>query len=154
MVETETPLSYFIMNKPLQWALYLALALILLYMILHLRRRQRAIPVIKDPENRQLEFAQLIGTLYFQKGDHADLLKKKYNYFAEHLRRELFVDIDNPEDDSDNFQRIAQMTAIGENEIRGYITSIRKLVKEEQPVDTNVLHMYVEKMNQIIQATH
>jgi len=141
------------MNKPLRWAIYLALGLVAVFMLLHLRRRQRAIPVVKEPENKQLEFAQLIGTLYYQRGDHADLLRKKYNYFAEHLRRELFVDIDNEADDRDNFQRIALMTSIDERTISGSIRAIRQTVAEEDPfLTTEMLQMYVDTMNKIIRA--
>lgn len=154
-VRPDTPLQYFVMNAPLRWAIYLALGLVVLFMILHIRRRQRAIPVYRDPENRQLEFAQLIGTLYHQKGDHADLLRKKYNYFAEHLRRELLIDIDNEADDRENFQRIAAQTGLAERDIAGYISSIRQLVKEEEPmVSDTMLHMYFEKMDEIIRETH
>lgn len=41
-----------------------------------------------------MEFTELIGTLYFQKKDHADLVHKKYIYFAEELRREIQVDVE------------------------------------------------------------
>lgn len=152
-IKPDTPLQFFVMNKPLRWAIYLALGLVAVFMLLHLRRRQRAIPVVKEPENKQLEFAQLIGTLYYQRGDHADLLRKKYNYFAEHLRRELFVDIDNEADDRDNFQRIALMTSIHERTISGSIRAIRQTVAEEDPfLTTEMLQMYVDTMNKIIRA--
>lgn len=152
-IKPDTPLQFFVMNKPLRWAIYLALGLVAVFMLLHLRRRQRAIPVVKEPENKQLEFAQLIGTLYYQRGDHADLLRKKYNYFAEHLRRELFVDIDNEADDRDNFQRIALMTSIDERTISGSIRAIRQTVAEEDPfLTTEMLQMYVDTMNKIIRA--
>lgn len=150
----DTPLQYFVMNPPLRWAIYLALALVVLFMILHIRRRQRAIPVYREPENRQLEFAQLIGTLYHQKGDHGDLLRKKYNYFAEHLRREMLIDIDNEADDRENFQRIAMQTGLPERDIAGYIGTIRQVVATPGAFITEeMLHMYFEKMNQIIQNT-
>ena len=150
----DTPLQYFVMNPPLRWAIYLALALVVLFMIFHIRRRQRAIPVYREPENRQLEFAQLIGTLYHQKGDHADLLRKKYNYLAEHLRRELLIDIDNEADDRENFQRIAMQTGLPERDIAGYIGTIRQVVATPGAFITEeMLHMYFEKMNQIIQNT-
>ena len=43
------------------------------------------IPVIHEPANKSLEFTELIGTLYFQKKDHADLVRKKFSYLAEEL---------------------------------------------------------------------
>ena len=78
-----SPFRYFLSQPPLRWALYLSMVSILLFMIFAARRKQRAIPVIREPENKSLEFAELIGTLYYQKKDHADLVRKKYLYFAE-----------------------------------------------------------------------
>ena len=64
--------------------------------------------IIYQPENKSLEFTELIGTLYFQKKDHADLVHKKYIYFAEELRREIQVNIEEVANDEHSFSRIAQ----------------------------------------------
>ncbi len=50
-----------------------------------------------------MEFTELIGTLYFQKKDHEDLVRKKFTYFAEELRREIQVDIEEVADDERSF---------------------------------------------------
>ena len=94
-----SPFRYFLSQPPLRWALYLSMVSILLFMIFTARRKQRAIPVIREPENKSLEFAELIGTLYYQKKDHADLVRKKYLYFAEELRREIQVDVEEVAED-------------------------------------------------------
>ena len=77
-----SPLRYFLSQRPLRWAIYLSMFAILLFMVFTARRRQRAIPVIQEPENKSLEFTKLIGTLYYQKNDHANLVHKKFTYFA------------------------------------------------------------------------
>ena len=60
-----SPFRYFISQRPLRWALYLTMIAILLFMTFTARRRQRVIPVIHEPENKSMEFTELIGTLYF-----------------------------------------------------------------------------------------
>ena len=107
-----SPFRYFLSQRPLRWALYLTMFTIILFMVFTARRRQRVIPVIHQPENKSLEFTELIGTLYFQKKDHADLVHKKYIYFAEELRREIQVDIEEVANDEHSFSRIAQKTGI------------------------------------------
>ena len=77
-----SPFRYFLSQRPLRWALYLTMLVLVLFMVFTARRRQRAIPVIREPANRNLEFAELIGTLYYQKKNHADLVRKKFIYFA------------------------------------------------------------------------
>ena len=46
-----SPFRYFLSQPPLRWALYLSMVSILLFMIFTARRKQRAIPVIREPEN-------------------------------------------------------------------------------------------------------
>lgn len=45
-----SPFRYFLSQPPLRWALYLSMVSILLFMIFTARRKQRAIPVIREPE--------------------------------------------------------------------------------------------------------
>ena len=80
---------------------------LVLFMVFTARRRQRAIPVIREPANRNLEFAELIGTLYYQKKNHADLVRKKFIYFAESLRRNIQVDVEDDSDDNALSRRIS-----------------------------------------------
>lgn len=107
-----SPFNYFLSQRPFRWALYLTMISVLLFMIFTARRRQRAIPVIREPENKSLEFTELIGTLYYQKKEHAILVRKKYAYFAEELRREIQVDVDEVANDERSFSRIAQKTGM------------------------------------------
>ena len=79
------------------------------------------IPVIHEPANKSLEFTELIGTLYFQKKDHADLVRKKFSYLAEELRREIQVDIEEVADDERSFHRIARKTGMDAGEISKFI---------------------------------
>ncbi len=149
----QSPLRFFLSSPPLHWAVYLTFATLLLFFIFTARRRQRVIPVVKEPQNRQLEFVRLIGTLYFQRADHADLLRKKYVYFAENLRRQVFTDIDNEADDEANFQRIASRTGLPLNRVRAELRQIRRLARDpEAAVSEDVLQMCIDQMNEITNA--
>ena len=145
-----SPLRYFLSQRPLRWALYLSLLGIVLFMLFTARRRQRAIPVVRPPENKTLEFVELIGTLYFQRKDHADLLRKKYLYFAEELRREIQVDIEEVEDDARSFRRIARKTGMDEGEITNFIRAVRPVVYGGFAVSDEQMKSYIDKMNEII----
>lgn len=86
---TESSIFYVLLtHPPLRWALYLTILTILLFCIFTARRRQRVIPVVKKPENRNLEFVRLIGSLYWQQHDNAGLLAKKLAYATEEIRRQ------------------------------------------------------------------
>jgi hypothetical protein len=77
----QTPLRFIISQRPLRWALYLSLLVVLLSMIFGFRRRQRVIPVVEKPQNHLLEFVQLIGTLYYQRRDCRDELLQQSNKY-------------------------------------------------------------------------
>lgn len=145
-----SPFRYFLSQRPLRWALYLTMLAILLFMLFTARRRQRAIPVVRTPENKSLEFTELIGTLYFQKKDHADLVRKKYMYFAEELRRQIQVDIEEVADDERSFSRIARKTGMDEEEIGEFIRTVRPVIYGGCGITVEEMKRCIDKMNEII----
>ena len=146
----QSPLRYLLAHQPLRWALYLTMITILLFMIFTAKRRQRVIPVIHEPANKSLEFTELIGTLYFQKKDHADLVRKKFSYLAEELRREIQVDIEEVADDERSFHRIARKTGMDAGEIAKFIREVRPVIYGGRVIDAEQMKVYIDKMNEII----
>ncbi len=65
---TSTPLIVFLEQPPLRLAIYLTAITVVLFLLFTARRRQRIIPVIDPPQNNNLEFVRLIGTLYYHRG--------------------------------------------------------------------------------------
>lgn len=79
-------LSYFMQHTALRWALITAFAGLLLYVFSEGKRLQRVIPVIQPRPNTSLQFADTIGRLYFQRGDHRNLAEKKIRILLEYIR--------------------------------------------------------------------
>ena len=146
----QSPLRYLLAHQPLRWALYLTMITILLFMIFTAKRRQRAIPVVREPANKSLEFTELIGTLYFQKKDHVDLIRKKFAYLAEELRREIQVDIEEVADDKRSFERIARKTGMDAEEIAKFIHEVRPVLYGGRAIDSEQMKVFIDKMNEII----
>ena len=146
----QSPFRYLLAHQPLRWALYLTMITILLFMIFTAKRRQRAIPVVREPANKSLEFTELIGTLYFQKKDHVDLIRKKFAYLAEVLRREIQVDIEEVADDKRSFERIARKTGMDTEDIAKFIHEVRPVLYGGRAIDSEQMKVFVDKMNEII----
>ncbi|WP_044655526.1 DUF4350 domain-containing protein [Bacteroides congonensis] len=146
----QSPLRYLLAHQSLRWALYLTMITILLFMIFTAKRRQRAIPVVREPANKSLEFTELIGTLYFQKKDHVDLVRKKFAYLAEELRREIQVDIEEVADDKRSFERIARKTGMDAGEIAEFIHEVRPVLYGGRVIDSEQMKVFIDKMNEII----
>jgi hypothetical protein len=69
-----------------RWGFLTALATLLLYTLLGMRRRQRLIPPHDQLRNDSLDFVKTLGRLYYDKRDHKNLAEKMGAYFLEHVR--------------------------------------------------------------------
>lgn len=149
----QSPFRYFLSQTPLQWALYLTILALVLFMFFTARRRQRVIPVIRQPANKNLEFTELIGTLYYQKKNHADLVRKKFTYFAEHLRRNLQVDVEDDSDDIALSRRIARKTGQDEAKVLELLRLLRPVVSGEVRVSELQMKKLIDGMNRLVSDT-
>ncbi|NGP88276.1 DUF4350 domain-containing protein [Fodinibius halophilus] len=98
MINT-SPLRYVVSHPYLKWAWITALFGLTLFLLFRAKRRQRIIPVIKQPQNTTVEFTKTIGRLYHQNGDHKGLASKRIRYLLEHIREDLNLDTQNINDE-------------------------------------------------------
>ncbi|MCD8080093.1 MAG: DUF4350 domain-containing protein [Bacteroides sp.] len=148
--ENDTPLRYFLTHPPLRWGLYMTMLVLLLFMIFTARRRQRVIPMIKQSVNKRMEFTKLIGTLYFRRRDNAGLVRKKYIFFAEALRRAIQVDIEEETQYLQTVDRIAGKTGFGTEKISALLTRLHQVYTQEITLTDEEMKQYIDEMNEII----
>lgn len=151
-----SPFRYLLSHPPLRWALYLSMLTIVLFMCFTARRRQRAIPVVEAPKNRSLEFIELIGTLYFQRGNRADLVRKKYQFLTEELRREMYVDVEQLEAGMNGegrktevMEKIACRTGWSVDELAAFWRELWSVVQGSREVEVNEMKRLIDKMNEL-----
>jgi len=83
----------FILNQPaLKYAWFLFLIGMVFFMIFNAKRKQRVVPIIKPLANTTVDFTKTIGNLYFQEGDHQNIIDKKIIYFLEKIRNEYLIE--------------------------------------------------------------
>lgn len=150
LVAEQSPFREFIKRPPLRWALYLALLGVVLFMIFTARRRQRVIPIISKPANRSLEFIQLIGTLYYQRKDHVDLVRKKFKLFAEELRKTAGVDISDVNTDDREYLFLAEKTCMNSNRLKKVIRQIRLVLHSEGNISVEEMRSLIDAMDTIV----
>lgn len=151
--QSPSPLSFLLKNKPTRWALFMALAAIVLFFIFRARRRQRVIPVMPLPENKSVEFARVLGTIYYRRGDHRDLLNKKYLHFAYEVRRRLFVDVTDPAADQHTVAALANVTGIPASDLQMQLRVIREALKpSDRQLDKEQLQQYIDFMNKVLSS--
>lgn len=124
---------------------------VVLFMIFTARRRQRVIPIVEKPKNRSLEFIQLIGTLYYQRHDHADLVRKKFRFFAEEVRRNAGIDISDVNQGDADCQALAETTGMDVEKIKETIREIRLVIHSDLNIPARQMRKLIDWMNRILE---
>ncbi len=104
-------------------AFLLLIGLLLLYVFMEMRRKQRYIPVVTRPRNDSLDFVKTIGRLYYDKGDHKNLCKKMSSYFLEHVRNKYKLSTGTLDDEFR--MNLSFKSGVSEDELRPITTFIR-----------------------------
>ncbi len=144
--ESPSPVRFIVSNNSLRWALYITLITILLFMIFTAKRKQKSIPVIKDPENRTLRFVRTLAALYLRRNDNTDIARKKYIYFAEQIKRQYAIDIIDEPFNEALFKRIASKTGEPFNEVKFLFTKLKEIYEGAYITDSEALE-YIQKMD-------
>ena len=91
-IQSSSPMRYLLSQPALKWAWYFFLIGIIVFMIFNAKRRQRIIPILKPLPNTTVDFTKTIGNLYYQEGNHQNIIDKKIVYFLEKIRNEYLID--------------------------------------------------------------
>ena len=146
--DSQSPLRYLRNNPPLKWALNVTIVVILLFMFFTARRKQKAIPVIKAPQNKMLDFVHSITGLYIQKNNNADIIIKKKIYWADTIKRNYGIDIINETHNPTFFERLASKTNKSPEEIADLFRYLDK-IDEKTFVPDSVMMDIITKINTI-----
>lgn len=90
--DRKTPLSIVFEYPALRIAWLMLIYGLLLFVIFHVKRRQRVIPVVQPLRNTTIEFVQTIGNLYFQEESATEIVDKKITYFLDKVRTRYYLD--------------------------------------------------------------
>jgi len=62
-----------------------------MFIVFEAKRKQRPIPVIPPLTNISLEFAGTISNLYYQRGDHKNIIEKRIHFFFDYVRTHYYL---------------------------------------------------------------
>ncbi|MGH2666358.1 DUF4350 domain-containing protein [Flavobacterium sp.] len=98
-VISDSPMRYILSQQALKWAWWISLIGIAVFIIFNAKRKQRIVPIKKPLTNTTVDFIRTIGNLYYQEGDHDNIIDKKIIYFLEKIRNEYLIDTSQLDDD-------------------------------------------------------
>jgi hypothetical protein len=143
--EIRSPLRFLLETASLRWALYLTMAALTAFMFFEAKRKQRIIPVIKPLENTSLEFAQTVGSLYFQYKDHKNIADKKILYFMEFARNRYSLKTNSL--DEVFLETLATKSGVRPDTLRKLLDKIRFIQQREIIAEKDLL-----QLNQFMEA--
>lgn len=138
--EEENPLRFILGRKSLRSAYYALLLGIFLFILFEARRKQRPIPVVQAPANAQLEFAKVLGRLYYNEGQHAQLAKKQVNHLREELRNRFYTS-HFPETEED-YESLSAKTNMDKPALKALFSRIKRLEQEENLSESELLRLH------------
>ncbi|WP_160713535.1 DUF4350 domain-containing protein [Chitinophaga solisilvae] len=123
----------------LRWALWLAIALLLLYVIFEGKRRQRIIPDRPPLANTSLEFVDAIGQLYYQQHNNYNLAHKMTLHLLEYIRTRFYLNTNHL---NEAFaEALSKKSALPESDIRQLLQMIHD-VQLAETVSDDMLREY------------
>jgi hypothetical protein len=83
-----------IMKHPaLAMAFWIALALLILYVLFGIKRKQRIVPVINPVQNTSIAFTEAVAGLYLTEKNNKNIADKMIGYFNEFIRTHYFLQV-------------------------------------------------------------
>ena len=144
------PFDYILSQPPLRWAFHVALAAIVLLMCFTARRRQRPIPPAEPLPNRNLEFVKLIGTLYFRHETPAELMRKKWLYFADEVQRRTGRDLRACADPDEQATLLAEAAGMNAERLLPLMRRMHAIVADSSlHINTDEMKRLTDRLNDV-----
>lgn len=124
----------------MRWALWLGVALLLLYVIFEGKRRQRIIPDKPAFNNTSLEFVDAIGQLYYQQHNNYNLAHKMILHFLEYIRTRYYISTNLLNEEF--VAALSRKSAISETDIRQLLQMMHHIQLEGNISDEYLQEFY------------
>lgn len=144
--EARTPFRYILRQPPLRWALYITLLLVVLFLVVSSRRKQRAIPIVAPPENTTVKYVKTLGKLYYEEGDNQGILQKQIQYFYGQIKIKHHL---TPSYENNFHQKLADRTGVEKRKIKELFESIQD-VKNGKSIQNNQLIEITKQIEELI----
>lgn len=138
-VEQSSELGWFLEQRAFKWAWYIALLLLLLFIVFNAKRRQRIVQIIKPLKNTTLAFVKTISNVYFETQDHKNLIEKKATYFLEKVRMDYNMDTSRL--DSEFIDTLILKSGVKKTKVEALINYIVWLKDKRQSFESNLIHL-------------
>ncbi len=126
-------------------AWYIFLGSLLIYVLFYTKRKQRIIPIKEKFENKSLEYARTVGSMYYEEGAPSDILQKRMEYFRDFIARRFYLrDIQFSDRDA---KLLSEKTGFPVDRSEKLFQILRNL-KERKVISDGQLEAAVKRLNE------
>jgi hypothetical protein len=137
--ESNSPLSYFLAHPPLRWSIYLSLLGALLFIAFKAKRKQKYIQVLDVKSNNSLEYAEMMGQLYFKEQNHGYIAAQMWRKFSDFVKERYSIYI--KENEMDWMIKLEEKSNIPQARLRG-IYLAQQNAKRENFSSDDLMNFY------------
>ncbi|WP_020528927.1 DUF4350 domain-containing protein [Flexithrix dorotheae] len=138
--KARSPLSFILSQKSLRWTWYLLIVLVVIYLLVFSKRKQKIIPYVPAPANSSISYAETIGRLYLGPGGHRKIIALKMKMFLDHLRTRYNIHLH--EYNEEEIKLISRKSGIGQNEVQYIFDKFDESKKIEKVTDEYLIKFY------------
>lgn len=128
-ISSSSPLYLVLSNRYLKAAYFTCWVLLLLWVVFEGKRKQKAIKLIRPPENKSLEFAKTISSIYLNQEDMTQLGQLQLSLFWYYCRTQFNLYEENREELA---ELLANKSGVSLIETQGLLKQLTLLEAKEQ----------------------
>jgi hypothetical protein len=121
----QSPLSVFLGNRSLRMAYYCVLLIGLCWVIFEGKRKQRAIPILRENRNLSLDFSHTLAQLYASRNAYASMINHQLAYFKEFVSNRYQFQLDL--EDQNTWERLSEKSGRPEETVRKELFQLSKI---------------------------
>ena len=129
----------------MKWAYYLALFLLISFVFVRVKRRQRAIPVIEPPRNDSLALVGSVTQLYLQNENHKAIADKMIRHLFDYIQSRYYMS--NRKLDRAYMEKLSRKSGHPIEDIQRMIKLVEQ-IRSASSIDADILlqlNSYIEK---------
>lgn len=140
-----SPLYLILSNKYLSAAYFTCWILLVLWVVFEGKRRQKAINVIYPPQNKSLEFAKTIASMYLKQPNMTDLGHLQIKLFWDYCRTHFLLQME--DNKMDGIILLSQKSGVDLELTKATVLKLTELEKRENlgQEDIQHIHQTIEK---------
>ncbi|MBX2842459.1 MAG: hypothetical protein KTR26_11860 [Flammeovirgaceae bacterium] len=138
--KARSPLSFILSQKSLRWTWYMLIVLVIIYLLVFSKRKQKIIPYVPAPANSSISYAKTIGRLYLGPGGHRKIIALKMKMFLDHLRTRYNIHLH--EMNEHEIKLISGKSGIEQKEVQDIFDKFEASKKIEKVTDDFLIKFY------------